>query len=587
VKDIRQNKENGILTLALWAAVYILMIWFALIVASIWKSGDNILDLVEKLTSNFDPIYIQFSEYSMLSVIIFSIIFGMIVSSYYASVKNIRTNEEHGSASWGIAKQVNRLFSQNKMKDILLTQNVSIGLDTHKHKRNLNVLVVGGSGSGKSRFYVRPNIMQMNTSFVVTDPKKELLRETGQMLKDNGYEVKVLNLINFEESDSYNPFRYIRADIDVIKLINNLIANTTPKGSQSSDPFWLKSETALLQALMFYLVYEAPENEQNFSMIMTMLEYAGASEEDENMVTALDVLFQQLEKESPNHIAVKQYKVYKQASGKTAKSILVSCAVRLAAFNLKQVKDMTSYDDMDIEQLAKNKTAIFAVTPDNDSSFNFLVGLLYTQVFQEMYYMADHVYGGQLPIPLHVCMDEFANIALPDEFDKILSTMRSRNISASVILQNLAQLKGLFKQSPHAWETIVGNCDSFVYLGGNERSSHEYVSKLLGKSTIHLKTYNRSMGKNGSYTTNNQITGRELLTPDEVRLIDNEYAIVFIRGAYPVIDKKYNLLKHPCFKQTSEGGNAPYIYEKKIRTQRLVDSIDLDRAEDYEILYDE
>jgi type IV secretion system protein VirD4 len=566
----------------IWVAAFSINTWLALIVASCWKTGYSIVDLVNALAEITNPFDIVINEFSMKTVLIFSVLFGLLVSIYYASIQNKRQGEEHGSASWGNTKQVNAQFSQNKKADILLTQNVGIGLDTHKHRRNLNVLVVGGSGAGKSRFYVKPNIMQMNTSFVVVDPKQELLNSTGNMLKENGYEIKVLNLIDFSKSDSYNPFRYIRQDSDVIKLINNLIKNTTPKSAKSSDPFWEKAETALIQALMFYLVHEAPSYEQNFSMIMTMLEYGGASEDDE--VTALDAVFRDLEKVKPDHIAVKQYKVFKQAAGKTASSILVSAAVRLAAFNLSEIKDITEYDDLDIPSLATKKTAIFAVIPDADTSFNFIVGLMYSQIFQEMYYQADHIYSGELPIKLHVLMDEFSNVSIPDDFEKLLATMRSRGISASVIIQNLAQLKGLFKSSPNAWETIVGNTDTFIYLGGNEQSTHVYVSKLLGKSTIHLKTHNRTRGRNGSFTTNNQITGRELLTPDEVRLIDNDYAILFIRGAKAVLDKKYDLLKHINIKQTTDGGGLAYMHKRKVRTLPIDEGINLNKAHEYMIL---
>lgn len=579
-----KNQNNKLLTTILWCFLYLLVFWLAVIIAGTYEENLSLFEQLPLITQSLNkPYKLSFSEYTLRFVFLFSLIYAIGVSSYYANTTKRRFGEEHGSATWGSIRQLNSLFSQNKKTDVLLTKKISIGQNSHKHKRNLNVLVVGGSGAGKSRFYVRPNIMQMNTSFVVTDPKSELLKSTGQMLKDNGYEIKVFNLVNFDESDCYNPFKYIRDDKDVIKLINNLVANTTPKTARQSDPFWEKAETALLQALMFYLIYEAPEYEQNFSTIMTMLEYAGAGE-DEEITTPLDILFSNLEQDNPTHISVKQYKVFKQAAGRTAKGILVSCAVRLAAFNLESIQHITDYDDMNISELVDKKTAIFAVVPDNDTSFNFLIGLLYTQVFQEMYYLADHKYGGSLPIPLHVCMDEFANVALPEEFDKVLSTMRSRGIFASIIIQNLAQLKGLFKSSNDAWETIVGNCDSFLYLGGNEKSTHEYVSKLLGKETINLKTHNRTKGRTGSYTTNYQMTGRELLTPDEVRLLDNEYAILFIRGAKPVMDKKYNLLKHPNIAQTTDGNAKPYIHKTNIHTVPIHEGIDLERADEYEII---
>lgn len=447
------------LTTLLWVVLFILTLWLAILLAGCYDpslSLANYLEIINDVITQ--PFRITFNDYTLRFMLGFSILYGIAISAYYASEGRKRDGEEHGSAHWGSVRSVIKQFGQNKKTDLILTKHIRLGLDTHRHRRNLNVVVVGGSGSGKTRFYAKPNILQCNTSFVITDPKSEMLKATGHLLKAKGYDIKVLNLINFAESDGYNPFQYLRDDKDVIKLINNLIKNTTPKSSQSNDPFWEKAETALLQALMFYLIYEAPTYEQNFGMVMTMLEYAGASEDDETFQTPLDILFRSLERETPSHIAVKQYKVFKQAAGKTAKSILVSCAVRLAAFNLKQIQDITQTDELDFANLAKKNTAIFAVIPDNDTSFNYIVGMLYTQVFQELYYQADHIYGGALPTPVHMIMDEFANVALPDEFDKILSTMRSRGISASIIIQNLAQLKGLFKSSQNAWETIVGNC---------------------------------------------------------------------------------------------------------------------------------
>ena len=580
-----KNQSNKLVTTILWCFLYLLIVWLAVIIAGTYNENLSLFEQLPLITKALNKPYdLSYNKHTLRFAFLFSLIYAVGVSAYYANTTKRRQGEEHGSATWGITKQVNKLFSQDKKTDVILTQNVSIGLDSHKHRRNLNVLVVGGSGAGKSRFYVRPNIMQMNTSFVVTDPKNELLKSTGQMLKDNGYEIKVLNLINFAESNCFNPFKYIREEKDILKLINNLISNTTPKTAKQSDPFWERAETALLQALMFYLIYEAPECEQNFSTIMTMLEYAGNGDEDADTMTPLDILFSNLDEANPNHIAVKQYKVFKQAAGNTTKGILVSCAVRLAAFNLESIQRITNTDDLDIPNLAKKKTAIYAVIPDNDSSFNFLVGLLYTCVFQEMYYLADHKYGGSLPIPLHMCLDEFSNVALPDEFDKILSTMRSRGIFASIILQNLAQLKGLFKASNNAWENIVGNCDNFLYLGGNEKSTHDFISKLLGKATINLKTHNRTRGRSGSYTTNFQMTGRELLTPDEVRLLDNEYAILFIRGAKPVMDKKYNLLKHPNINLTTDGTAKTYIHKTSNHAVPIHEGIDLERADEYEII---
>ena len=391
--------------------------------------------------------------------------------------------------------------------------------------------------------------------------KGEILSAVGHLLIEQGYTVRVFNLVDFSQSDGYDPFRYIRDDKDVLRLITNLIRNTTPRNAGGSDPFWEKAETALLEALMFYLLYEAPENEQNFGMIIRMLSYADVKEEKESYKSPLDMLFNDLGMNDPNHIAVKQYRIYKQAAGKTAKSINISLAVRLAAFNMDQICSITDHDDMDISEIGKRKTAIFAVIPDNDTSLSYLVGMLYTQIIQELYYQADHVYRGRLPIHVRMILDEFANVSLPEEFDKSLATMRSREISATIIVQNLAQLKGLYKE--HGWETITGNCDTLLYLGGNEQSTHEYISKLLGKETIDTRTHGQTKGKNGSYSTNMQTTGRELMTPDEVRLLDNSKALLFIRGFPAVIDDKYDLNRHPNIRKTVNGGYPPYIHKAK------------------------
>ena len=432
-------------------------------------------------------------------------------------------------------------------------------MDIHGKIKNVNLhtVVIGGSGAGKTRYYAKPNIMQCNTSYVVLDPKGEIIKSVGYMLKDEGYEIKVIDLIDMSKSLGYNPFHYIQSDKDVLKLITNLIRNTTPKGSSTNDPFWEKSETALLEALMLYLYHYAPEDEQNFTMVMEMLNYAEVKEDEDDYESPLDELFKRLETIDSNSLALKQYKIYKQAAGKTAKSILISVGVRLAAFNLEELASLTRYDEMELEQIGERKTALFAIIPDNDSTFNFVIGMLYTQLFQMLYYQADFVHGGQLPVPVHFIMDEFANVALPDEFDKLLSTMRSRLIFVSIILQNLAQIKALYKDT---WESIMGNCDSKLYLGGNEQSTHEYISKELGKATIDTNTYGKSEGRSGSFTTNSQRTGRELLTSDEVRLLDNNYAVLFLKGERPVRDRKFNLLKHPRIKQTMDGGREPYIH---------------------------
>ena len=385
------------------------------------------------------------------------------------------------------------------------------------------------------------------------------------------------------KSHGYNPFAYIQDDKDVLKLITNLIRNTTPKGAQSNDPFWEKSETALLEALCLYLINEAPEEEQNFSMVMEMIVAAEPKEDDEDYISPLDQLFIELEKDKPESLALKQYKIYKQAAGKTAKSILISVGVRLAAFNLESIASLTAVDELELNLAGERKTAIFCVIPDNDSTFNFIIGMLYTQLFQMLYYQADIVHGGELPVPVHFLMDEFANVALPDEFDKLLSTMRSRQIFVSIIIQNLAQIKALYKDS---WESLIGNCDTLYYLGGNEQSTHKFLSEYLGKETLDTNTYGKSGGKNGNYSTNYQQTGRELLAPDEVRLLDNDYSLLFIRGERPIFDKKFDILKHPNVKYTKDGEAKPYVHGK---INHVIDDWQniLLTDEDYELYSDE
>lgn len=532
-------------------------IWFALLIAPYMDKGlINAIPYLNEVLNH--PFQIQWTNSTLKTIGIFLIIYVLGVGMYLSSSKNYRRTEEYGSAKWAnpntvCKKYANKDYFSNKV----FSQNVRMGLDGKKHRRNLNTVVIGGSGAGKTRFYAKPNIMQCNTSFVVLDPKGEIIRSVGHLLEDNGYVIKVIDLIDMSKSLGYNPFHYIQSDKDVLKLITNLIRNTTPKGSSLNDPFWEKSETALLEALMLYLYHYAPEDEQNFTMVMEMLNYAEVKEDEEDYESPLDELFKRLEMIDSNSLALKQYKIYKQAAGKTAKSILISVGVRLAAFNLEELASLTKYDEMELEQIGERKTALFAIIPDNDSTFNFVVGMLYTQLFQMLYYQADYVHGGELPVPVHFLMDEFANVALPDEFDKLLSTMRSRQIFVSIILQNLAQIKALYKDS---WESILGNCDETYYLGGNEQSTHKYISELLGKETLDTNTYGKSEGRSGNYSTNYQQTGRELLTADEVRLLNNNYGLLFIKGERPVKDKKYDLLKHPNIKQTLDGGCEPYIH---------------------------
>lgn len=551
---MRDAKNDEYLFLGL---LIIPTIWFAVLIAPYMDQG-----LIHALTYLSEalnhPFQFQWCDNSLKTIGIFLVIYVLGIGIYLSNEKNYRQKEEYGSARWGyirslVKKHSNKDFFENK----LFTQKTRMDIHGKIKNVNLHTVVIGGSGAGKTRYYAKPNIMQCNTSYVVLDPKGEIIKSVGYMLEDEGYEIKVIDLIDMSKSLGYNPFHYIQSDKDVLKLITNLIRNTTPKGSSTNDPFWEKSETALLEALMLYLYHYAPEDEQNFTMVMEMLNYAEVKEDVDDYESPLDELFKRLETIDSNSLALKQYKIYKQAAGKTAKSILISVGVRLAAFNLEELASLTRYDEMELEQIGERKTALFAIIPDNDSTFNFVIGMLYTQLFQMLYYQADFVHGGQLPVPVHFIMDEFANVALPDEFDKLLSTMRSRLIFVSIILQNLAQIKALYKDT---WESIMGNCDSKLYLGGNEQSTHEYISKELGKATIDTNTYGKSEGRSGSFTTNSQRTGRELLTSDEVRLLDNNYAVLFLKGERPVRDRKFNLLKHPRIKQTMDGGREPYIH---------------------------
>lgn len=569
----------------IWLAGLPVIWWAGILIADAIQPGRNLFELMEVLTEKLNhPFQLHYTEYTIKSMLVCTLLYAAGIGIFYSSQKNYRRGEEHGSARWGDARQICKKYSQKPYsQNILLTQNFRISLDTHKHRRCLNILVVGGSGAGKSRGFALPNIMQCCCSMVITDPKAELLRKTGGLLEKKGYEVRVFDLINPDTSFCYNPFEYVHDDKDVLRLISNLIQNTTPKGSQSSDPFWEKSETALLQALMLYLLHEAPPEEQNFAMIMEMLGSAQVKEEDEDYESPLDILFDRLEMRDPDSIAVKQYHIYKQAAGKTAKSILISVGVRLAAFNLPQIAKLTNTDELDLSSMGERKVALFCCIPDADTSLNYLVGMIYSQLFQTLYYMADRVHGGALPVPVNCIMDEFPNVSLPNEFEKILATCRSRSIYCSIIIQNMSQLKALFKDS---WESLVGNCDEFLYLGGNEKETHKYVSELLGKETIDTNTYGQTKGKSGSYSTNFQQSGRELLQPDEVRMLDNQNALLFIRGERPILDAKYDLMKHPNIRYTEDGGAGPFNYAKAPLAQDDF-TFDETRYDDYELLLDE
>ena len=558
---MRQDKLSRT-NIILYLCGIIPVVWLALLIAPYLSEG------LPGLVANFgsamnNPFNIQLCEDSARAVLILLLAYGVGLGIYISNDRNYRRREEHGSARWGIAHVVNRKYAdKNWAHNKILTQNVSIGMDGRKHRRNLNVLVCGGSGAGKTRFYAKPNLMNADCSYVVLDPKGEMLRDCGEHLSKT-HDVKVIDLINMEKSHCYNPFVYLKTDNDIQRLVTNLFKNTTPKGSQSQDPFWDQAASMLLLALVFYLHYEAPEDEQNFPMVMEMIRAGEVREDMEDFHSPLDELFDRLEMKNPDHIALKYYRNYRSGSAKTLKSIQITLVARLEKFNLESLAGITQTDEMDLWSIGEKKTVIFAVIPDNDSSFNFIVGMLYTQLFQQLYYQADQIHGGRLPVHVHFLMDEFANVALPDEFDKLLATMRSREISVSIIIQNMAQLKALFEKQ---WESIVGNCDEFLYLGGNEQSSHKYVSELLGKETIDTNTYGQSRGRNGSYSTNYQVSGRELMTPDEVRMLDNQYALLFIRGERPLKDFKYDILKHPNVRYTTDGGAPAYKHGEDTRS---------------------
>ena len=557
---MRQNDFRS--AAPVWAALSPLVLWLAAIAAYAYEDGMNLFQWMGRFSQVLErPFSIGWTAHTPKFMLVSLIIYAFGIALYYSGRENRRPGEEYGSARWGDPRALCRKYMdhQHKEANIILTQHVRLGMDGYKTQRNMNILVIGGSGSGKTRYFCKPGLYSANCSYLITDPKGELLRSSGGLLLSLGYEVRVFNLIDPEQSDCYNPFVYVREEKDVLSLIDNLIKNTTPRNASSNDPFWEKAEVALDSALMLYLIHEAPQDEQNFETMLYMMNFADVREEDEQYRSPLDMLFRALEEEQPAHVAVKQYKVFKQAAGKTAKSILVTAAVRLAAFNIPQYAAMTSMDEMDFGSLGERKRAIFCVIPVNDSSMNYLVGMLYTQCFQELYRRADLKYNGRLPVPVRVLQDEWANVAQPESYPKILATCRSYNIGLNIIVQNVQQIKALYEKEH---ESIIGNCDTLLFLGGgNEPASLEFIVKLLGRETLATRTRGLTKGRNGSSTTNYQQTGRDLMTIDEVRKLDTNKAILFIRGEDPVIDRKYNLKRHPNIKLTSDGKAKPYIHK--------------------------
>mgnify|MGYP002576062341 FL=1 len=552
-----------------WAAFVVPIIWLAVLMAGCYEPGMTIFTLMDAFSAaTKNPFSLHWTTYTPKFIGIFLLLYGGAILFYYTGQKNTRPGEEHGSASWGSVRELDKKYrDKDAGKNVILTQHLQMSMNGKLHRRNLLQIIVGGSGSGKTRFLAKPNLMLANASFIVTDPKGEMLRAVGNLFLEEGYVLRVFDLIDPSKSDCYNPFCYIRKDADVFKLIDNFIKNTTPKGAKANDPFWEKSETALDAALMLYLLHEAPPEDQNMEAILYMIENGGAKEEDDDYQSPLDLLFEALEEEQPNHIAVRQYHIFKQAAGKTAKSILVSAAVRLASFTLPEIQRITATDDMELGKLGERKQAIFCIIPDsNDASLNFLVGMLYTQAFQEPYYQADKVHQGALPVPVRLMFDEFANVALPDGYARLQATMRSRNIMSTIILQNISQLKALFKDD---WEGIIGNADSFIYLGGNEQSTHKYISELLGKETIDTKTSSQSKGRNGSFSQNFQQTGRELASVDELAVLDGGKCILQLRGVRPFLSEKYDITKHPNYKYLSDADRRNTFDIEKFLSTKL------------------
>lgn len=467
-----------------------------------------------------------------------------------------RKGVEQGSAHWGTLKDIEPFMETKKedfSKNIILSQTESLSTDTRKTRRNNNILIVGGSGSGKTRFFVKPNLLQMHTSYVITDPKGTILEEVGQVLANNGYVIKSINLIDFAKSMKYNPLAYIRDEKDILKLVNCLITNTSGEGEKAKEDFWVKAERLLLTSLIAYLWYEAPIEEQNFSMLADLLNECETKEDDEEYKNPVDLMFERLEGKDADHFAVRQYRKYKLAAGKTAKSILISVGARLAPFDIKQVRNLTAYDEMELDTIGDRKTALFVIIPDTDATFNFIIAMMYSQMFDSLCFKADNEYHGRLPIHVRCLLDEFANIGMIPNFEKLIATIRSREISACPILQSASQLKGLYKD--HA-DTIIGNCDTYVFLGGKEKTTLKDVSEMLGKETIDQLVVNQSLGKEKSNSLNYSVLGRELMTSAELSLLKTDECIVSLRGCPPFLSKKYDLEKHPNYGQTADADKS-------------------------------
>lgn len=542
----------------------------------------------------FTKILPSFHLYDLLAGLIGAAIIWAVVYSKGKNAKKFRQGEEYGSARWGTAKDIEPFIDPVFENNVLLTQTERLTMNSRpkqpKYARNKNVIIIGGSGSGKTRFYVKPNLMQMpkKVSYVVTDPKGTILVECGKMLSDEGYRIKVLNTINFKKSMHYNPFHYIRSEKDILKLVNTIIANTKGEGEKSSEDFWVKAERLLYCALIGYIYYEAPEDEQNFATLLEFINASEAREDDEEFKNAVDELFEELEAENPEHFAVRQYKKYKLAAGKTAKSILISCGARLAPFDIAELRELTSYDEMELDMLGDQRTAMFVIISDTDDTFNFIVAIMYTQLFNLLCDRADDVHGGRLPYHVRLLLDEFANIGQIPKFDKLIATIRSREISASIILQSQSQLKTIYKD---AAETISGNCDTMLFLGGKESTTLKEISETLGKETIDLYNTSDTRGQSRSYGLNYQKTGKELMSRDELSVMDGNKCILQLRGVRPFLSDKFDITKHKRYRELSDYDEknafdveAYMKHQLKIRRQEEFDLYEVDgnEAEEHE-----
>ena len=513
--------------------------------------GGDIIDkifqgILELNTMSFLP---SIHPTDIIMGVVVAVLIKFIVYTKGKNAKKFRQGKEYGSARWGTKKDIEPYMDEKFQNNILLTQTERLTMNGRpsnpKYARNKNVLVIGGSGSGKTRFYVKPNLMQMHSSYCVTDPKGTIVLECGKMLEDNGYEIKILNTINFKKSMKYNPFAYLRSEKDILKLAQTIIANTKGEGEKAGEDFWVKAEKLYYTALIGYIFYEAPREEKNFATLLDMIDASEVREDDETYMNPIDRLFEALEKKEPTHFAVKQYKKYKLAAGKTAKSILISCGARLAPFDIHELRDLMKEDELELDTLGDRKTALFVIISDTDDTFNFVVSIMYSQLFNLLCDKADDVYGGRLPVHVRCLLDEFANIGLIPKFEKLIATIRSREISASIILQAQSQLKAIYKDNA---DTIVGNCDSTLFLGGKEKTTLKELSETLGKETIDLYNTSETRSNQKSFGLNYQKTGKELMSQDEITVMDGSKCIFQLRGVRPFLSDKYDITKHKSYK---------------------------------------